>query len=253
MRLEFFDVNFCAGRSKKGFYRPSASREEAEAEIDRLGIGKALVWHIAQCDYSAGAGNSLVNGFVENSRSLLGVWTILPPQAREQENARVFFGEMKKNRIFGLRAFPAKHRFLLNRTVFGGFLDEVSERKIPLFFSVARKDAAWEGLYGLLADYPNLVLVVCSTGIWGADRYFRPLLERYPNVHLETSQVSLGDGVLEALVRDYGPARLLFGSGFPELLPESAMLQLIHAGIEQDDKKAIASGNAVRLLNRVAL
>jgi predicted TIM-barrel fold metal-dependent hydrolase len=95
--------------------------------------------------------------------------------------------------------------------------------------------------------------VLCDTGVWGADRFYRPLVERYDRVFLDTSMVSIGDGLLESLCRDYGAHRLLYGSGFPDRVPEAAMLSLLHAELSDAEVAAIASGNARRLLEEAEL
>jgi predicted TIM-barrel fold metal-dependent hydrolase len=61
------------------------------------------------------------------------------------------------------------------------------------------------------------------------------------------------DGGIEALVADYGPARLLFGSGFPESYFGTLMLTLRHSQISADAKIAIAGGNLARLLAEAEL
>jgi predicted TIM-barrel fold metal-dependent hydrolase len=107
--------------------------------------------------------------------------------------------------------------------------------------------------YELLAEYPKLTCVLCDTGVWGSDRFYRPLVERYHRVFLDTSMVGIGDGLLESLCRDYGAHRLLYGSGFPERVPEAAMLSLLHAELSDTDVVAIASQNARRLLEEAEL
>ncbi len=57
------------------------------------------------------------------------------------------------------------------------------------------------------------------------------------------------DGGIEALVADYGPQRILFGSGFPESYMGGMMLALRHAQIPDAAKQAIAAGNLERLLS----
>lgn len=84
------------------------------------------------------------------------------------------------------------------------------------------------------------------------DRLFRPLLEHYPNVYIDTAQYML-DGGLEALVADYGPGRILFGSGFPKSYFGGMMLAIKHARIPAEAKLDIASRNLDRLLAEVQL
>lgn len=253
MDISFFDVNLFMGESIKGTYRPATSAEQLIDEMDNIGIEKALVWHISQYDYSPPEGNKLLSELIAEEERLLGCWTILPPQTKEVIRGEIFFEEMKKNKIFALRAFPDFHRFILRRIAFGKFMDDVVKRKIPLLLSLTRPGITWQGVYDLLAEFPDLVCIICDTGLWGADRYFRTLIENYSNVYLETSFLSLGDGVLEKLVYDYGSKRFIFGSGFPERVPESVMLQIIHADIEDTAKEEIGSGNLERLISEIKL
>ncbi len=250
--MEFFDINFCIGRSRTGTFKPASSREDLLHAMDALGIREALIWHIAQCEGAAPAGNRLVDDMTKDHPQLHACRALLPPQADEQEKAELFFKNMKNGGAAALRLFPGEHRFLPNRTVFGEFMDQVADRKIPVLLSIGR-GINWPELYELLAQYPKLVCIICDTGIWGTDRYFRPLVETYENVYLETSLISLGDGVMEAFVRDYGPDKLLFGTGFPDRIPEAPMLQLLHADIKESEKEAVAAGNSRRLLTEVML
>ena len=131
----------------------------------------------------------------------------------------------------------------------GYWFQPMTEHRIPFFLSVAR-GADWQIAYNLLKEFPELVCVICDHGCWGEDRRFRPLLERYPNVYVDTAQYLL-DGGIESLVTDYGPRRLLFGSGFPECYIGGMMLAIKHANISEDAKVAIASGNLERILREV--
>ena len=76
---------------------------------------------------------------------------------------------------------------------------------------------------------------------------FRPLLERYPNLYVDTAQYLL-DGGIEGLVATYGAHHLLFGSGFPESYFAGMMMALKHAKIPAEAKEAIAHGNIERLM-----
>jgi len=251
--LDLYDANLCVGRPNRGGYRPAVTAEEVLRVMDSYGVGRALVWHIAQLEYAATEGNDLLAELIRAQERLAGCWAILPPASRETPAAPELFAAMKKAGVRALRMFPEAHRFAANRVALGSLLDPVVERRVPLLLSLTLPGMSWGTTYQLLADFPDLTCVLCDTGVWGQDRYFRPLLERYQGVSVETSLVSLGDGVVEALVRDYGPSRLVYGSGFPDREPESAILQLLHADIDDAAKEAIGSGNLERLLREVKL
>jgi hypothetical protein len=120
-------------------------------------------------------------------------------------------------------------------------------RKIPLFLG-----PRWQEAADLLREFPELTLVVVNHSDWGDDRLFRPLIERYPRLHLDTSNYQLERG-LSDFVRKYGPDRLLYGSGSPNLQMGAALLTLAQADVSDDAKAAIAGGNLRRLLSEVRL
>jgi len=251
MGIKFFDANVYVGLPKRSIYKPVVSSKELLEELDRQGIEKAVVWHISQYDLSPIEGNKILSEVIKGEERLYGSWVILPPQTGEviTEN---FFKDMKENRIVSLRAFPDYQRFFLERIVFGSFLNEVSERKIPLLLSM-EKGISWQGVYHLMQEFPSITCILCDIGIHGVDRYTWPLLENYKNVYLETSLLALGCGHLEATVKKYGAERIVFGSNFPERYPESSVLEVLHSDISEKDREKIVSLNLERIISEVKL
>lgn len=248
--MHFFDSNAFVGRPVAGGY-PETSVPDLLAALDRAGIEKSLVWHIAQFDGSPVDGNELVSRAVAQSARLVGCWAVLPPQTGEVITDD-FFARMRSGGIAALRAFPQVHNYLLRRRVFGAFMDEVSRRRIPVLLSLEH-DVSWPQVYDFLEDYPDITCLLCDIGIWGQDRFTWPLLESFPHVRIETSYLSLEAGGLEAAVRKHGASRIIFGSGFPKRYPEAAMLDLRHASISESDRRMIAADNLDTLINGAQL
>ncbi len=244
--MRFFDCNAFFGLPTKRPLAPVPTAEELLAEMDRAGVEKTLVWHILQHDASPQVGNQVLAEAIRPHPRLIGCWTVLPNQAHEFPPPDALFGQMREARVAALRIFPSSHRFLANKVSMGELLEQMVACRVPLFLSL-RRGIDWQGIYSLLAEFPELVCVICDHGCWGMDRQFRPLLERYPNTYVDTAQYLL-DGGLEALVNDYGPGRLLYGSGFPESYLGGMMLALRHAQFSEEAKAAIASGNLERIL-----
>jgi len=244
--MQFFDCNVFFGRPAQPLLAPAPTVEYLLAEMDRAGVHQALVWHIAQHDASPQVGNRLLAEAIRPYPRLRGCWTMLPNQTGEFAPPDELFQQMAEARVTALRIFPHSHRFLANEVSMGEMFAAMAVRRIPLFVSVKR-GMDWPDIYALLADFPDLVCVICDHGCWGMDRMFRPLLERYPNVYVDTAQYLL-DGGLEDLVAHYGPDRILFGSGFPESYYGGMMLALRHAKIATEAKAAIAGGNMERMV-----
>jgi predicted TIM-barrel fold metal-dependent hydrolase len=249
--MQFFDCNVFFGLPAIRPIAPVPTAEALLSEMDRAGIQKALVWHIAQHDASPRIGNQLLAEAIQPHPHLVGCWTVLPSHTREFPPVQELFRQMQQARVAALRIFPSAHRFLANAVTMGDVFDAMVARRVPLFVSV-RRGLDWPGIYDLLADFSDLVCVVCDHGCWGMDRYFRPLLARYPHLYVDTAQYLL-DGGLESLVADYGATRLLFGSGFPESYFGGMMMALRHAQISDQAKAAIAGGNLERILQEVQL
>lgn len=249
MTLDLFDANLSIGLPTLAVAGAVSSAAELQQNLQRQGIGRALVWHVLQHDASPVTGNQMLSEAIAGHENLWGCWTILPPQTGEViKRGESLFTLMKQHRIAALRAFPDTQHYLLNRTVFGSWLDEVAELRIPLLLSLER-GITWAGVYHFLEQYPQITCILCDIGIWGVDRYTYPLLEAYPRVFVETSLLALEDGGMEALVAQYGSSRLLFGSAFPTRYPESSILQLLHADITDADRRNIASENLQHLLD----
>jgi hypothetical protein len=154
---------------------------------------------------------------------------------------------MKTHGVKALRAYPEEDRYLLNAVTFGALFEELVARRIPLFLG-----PQWQTVSDVLRDFPQLTLIVVDHGSWGDDRFFRPLIEQYPRLHLDTGNYQLERGLAE-FVRTYGPDRLLYGSGAPNIQMGAALLTLAQADISDAAKSAIAAGNLRRLLSEVRL
>lgn len=249
--MKLFDANICLGKPARGVTEPGISRDDVLQMMDHAGIDKGLVWHVSQHDCSAQAGNALLSEAIAGCDRLLGCWSILPPQTGEVI-CDGFFEKMAAERIVALRAMPEQHFYLLNRVVFGGFLDELTQRGIPLMVSLAC-GSSWGTVYTLLADYPKLTCIVCDTGVWSQSRFIYPLLESYPNVMVDTSMYSITASAIEFGVKRYGAHRFVFGSGYPARYPEAASLDLRHSDISEADRQMIAYGNMQRVIEEQQL
>jgi hypothetical protein len=189
MDLSFFDCNAFIGAAQKGTWSPARGRAEILAAMDGAGIDRALIWHVGQQDWSIAQGNDLLSAEIAGESRLWGCWTVLPPHTDEIPAERELFARMKAERIRAVRIFPSDHRYVPGRTALGFLLDVLVKRRVPLLVSLERGGMDYGAVDRLLCEFPRLLCVLCDVGIWGVDRYIRPLLARFPGVHIETSQI----------------------------------------------------------------
>ncbi|MBS7609671.1 amidohydrolase [Candidatus Bathyarchaeota archaeon] len=255
--LKLFDCNACFGTSMLRPLRYAESGEELLAEMDYYGIAEALVYHARQRDDSPVVGNEILIEAIKPHPRLHGVLAILPLQTGElvKGSREEILERMKENGIKAFRAFPSEHKYLMTRTSLSPLYDLMCERNIPLFISINESSGGISGWYlieKILADAPELTLIVTEHGSWGQDRFFRPLIEKYENLYLDISRYEL-DGGLSDFCRKYGADRLLFGTGFPNWNPGGPILMLLQADISRRERQAIGSGNLERILRRARL
>ncbi|OPZ84559.1 MAG: Amidohydrolase [bacterium ADurb.Bin429] len=218
--------------------------------LGEIGVERALVTHPAQYEQHPAVGNARVIEEICDYPQLVPTWAILPPQTEELGTVDDFLAAMATFEVRALWAYPVQHRYLLNMTTIGPLLETIIPRRIPLFIKV--EGERWQTIYDLLKDATGLRLVCVTTALWGDDRFFRPLLERYPDVLLATSTLFV-EGQLPPLVKHYGAHRLLYGSSFPDRQPGASLFPLLHCGLPEADITAIAGGNLQRLLREVTL
>lgn len=246
--MTFFDCNCCFGEMASPPFRYSIDAEELIREMDHCGIAKSLVYH-AGMRFSSPItwNNAILTQLKDNDDRLFPSWTILPYQTGEMPEPKTLIASMKSCGIRVLRAFPQEHHYCLDALTFGDLFEMLIQYKIPLLV----KENILK-LKGLLQDFPELIVVALNQGPHSFERYLRPLLDKYPNLHLDTSLYII-DGNLEEFCERYNFTRLLFGSGYPDNCYGGSLLHLLHANLAENAKKAIASGNLEGLLREVRL
>jgi len=253
--IEFFDCNCSYGVPTQAPLKPALTPQDLLEEMDFCGVQRALVRNAAIYEETPEVGNPLTCAGAAQSDRLTPAWGILPPQTGELGDVPAFLQAMREADVRALWAFPSVHRYLLNKTTFGGLFEEMVARRIPLFFPRSETSGGMDGYAladSLLRDYPTLNLTITTQGPWGEDRFFRPLIEAYPNFRVDTARYEL-DGGIEEICQKYGARRLLYGSNFPLTYMGGPMLHLLRAEISDEDKAAIAGGNLRQMLAEVNL
>lgn len=245
--MRFFDCSLMYGRMLTPPLRHSITTAQLVAEMDFCGVDEGLVLAAASVHESPLVGNELVLQDTADEPRLHPTWALLPAQTGERPPGEAFLAQMRAAGVRALHAFPELHNYRLDRLTFGDLLPLLVENRVPLF--VRKYD--WQKVVDLLSAYPQLTLIQTAIGSWGFDRQVRPLVEAFPNFYFEISNYENAGG-LEDHCEKYGPERLLFGTNYPQFNMAGPRFNLLHAGLPEEHKAAIAGGNLRRLLEEVA-
>lgn len=252
--LRFFDANCQIGIpfNKRSLVFAESCCELLN-ELDRNGIEYALVRHASIPETGAAATNNLINELLAKdcSERLYGVWSILPDSTEETLTGDSLFHAMKKNKIRALTLHPSGHRFIADPVSIGKVMEEAAECKIPFIIS-PDIFGSWRELYCFVADFKDNIMICNPNHLWGSDRYFRPLLEKYATFHLDCAAYWIPEGV-EILAKRYGAERILYGSGYPYYNHGSMMCAIKHANLSDAEKQLIAHGNIERIISEVKI
>lgn len=240
--MNLFDCNCWYGRPPRPPFRFAGSPAELLEQMDFCGIGAALAYHVNQRFGVPQVYDRVALEDLRGQPCLFPVRTLLPPQTGELPAPDALLAELRRDGVRAVRAFPCEHRYRLDGLTFGPHLEMLAAQRIPL---LVKADCL--AIADLLRDCPELTVIAMSQGPHSLERYLRPILDRYTNLHLDTSGL-LVEGLIEEFVARYGAERLVFGSGFPDNAAGGAQLHLMHAGISEEARAAIAGGNLRRLL-----
>ena len=218
--------------------------------MDYAGIEKANVWHRSMYELDPTAGNnkliSEIKGYEDRLSPSL---TILPEVTDREYEPNRFFDLMKKCGARTVHAFPLMNRYIMCKVTMGRQLELLSELKIPVYLSP--RDG-FEPIYNVLAEYPELTVILYNIGWWPSARYVYPLLNTYKNVYFETGDFSMMRGHEDVCAR-FGSERLLYGSNFPTNNMAGSICCLEMAQLTDAEKENIAHANLERLLSEVKL
>ena len=253
--LEFVDVNCCVGP----YYNPPPGLDWSAAgllaRMDDLGIAEACVAPLMGRDYDPWNGNLWMRDNVPDSSRLHQVWTAANHHSGEFPRPDDLLEGMQRQNVRMLRLFLYAEAFMsrLDLPVFGELFDMLAQRHVPLLLDCSGSlTLGGADLEPVLRGWPDMPLILSVSKIVQHDRWFYHLWERYPSFHVDLSGYQCLGGT-EAVVKRFGPERLLFGSRYPYFTPLQTMLQVIYADMDDNAKRAIAGGTARRLLSEVTL
>ena len=113
--------------------------------------------------------------------------------------------------------------------------------------AIGSEPRPWSFIEWACRTYPTLPLVLLREPPSNFRTLFT-LMERYPNLYIETSYLQ-GHDAIALIASRWGAERLVFGTGVPVWDPGMAITGLTYASFSVEERDAVASGSLQRLLD----
>lgn len=248
--LRFLDSNLWVGRPMQPGFCFRWDLEALLGYMDRYAIEGGIVTHSAAAMEDPYATNEELLDWIADQERLWGGLVVTTELPRGYSTWGNYFDRAISRKARLVRLFPASHRFSLERWCSGALLDALHERRMLL--AVWHIETGWNAIKMLCDTYPDLPILVEGRPqkIVYHNRFFYPLLERYPNLHLELHNLNVYLGI-EDMVSRFGAEHLVFGSCLPFNDPNTAQMMVTAARIGELAKRQIAHSNLQNLLDRV--
>jgi hypothetical protein len=252
--IEFFDANVAIGPRKVIFPGQDWPPGDVFPRLAECGITASLVHHTAAVEDNPVTGNALLMDALRGQeiagvKDVHPVWAVLPFTTNEQGAPDELRGALKSAGVKGVLLYPAAQGFSNAAWCAGTLYDLLEGMRMPTFVRFNPQDFTWNELHDLLTAHPRLPVILREVS-YAIDRTLYALLERFPNLGVETAKYLPFRGI-EEIVRRFGAGRLVFGSEAPFLSPGAAVAPVLTAAISDADKRAIAAGNLRRLVGDI--
>ncbi|MBT4502667.1 MAG: amidohydrolase family protein [Gemmatimonadetes bacterium] len=241
-RVPIFDANIGVG------HRPDQvslfdGPEELLAEMARHGVKRAVIYHLQAESRSPIEGNEALNDWAEKGEMFRLQWTL----GATDDSLSQLRELHADGRVGSIRLHATIHGKLpFVDWLYGPALEWLASERIPLWISLA--DTEVTELMATLPLYPQLVTVILGAHYVHA-ALVRPILRRLPNSYLELSRYEVL-GEVEALIREFGVDRFLYGSFYPRYAMGPILYYLHHLRCTDAELAALCAGNLERLLDR---
>lgn len=163
----------------------------------------------------------------------------------------------------GLKLHPAEGCFSPNDRVLWPVYKACEDLGMPIIshgglFATGVAYARPANFVDVLREFPGLTLVIAHLGLGYIEESIQ-LAGEFPNVYFDTSgavhgaegKVPLSDDEAVGLIRKLGTERVMFGSDFPWYHPGKDLKRFLNLGLSGQEKRAILSENARRILHIV--
>lgn len=243
-RIPVFDANVGVGHQ---YNRPAPFDDAAGLlnEMQRHGVGRALIYHVQGESISGLDGNEALAAWADGYTQFKLQWTAGPGQDSLAQLQDLFAaGLVDSARINRTLSDSTPVELPFVEWLYGDLLEWLQAAKVPLWISLA--DTPPTEIMSTLMCFPDLVTVLLGAHYTHA-LLVQPLLKHLPNAHLELSRYEVQGGV-QAMKDEFGVERLIYGSFYPRYAMGPMLYALHHMDLTELELSAICEGNLNRVL-----
>ncbi len=249
-RPPLFDANILLGPMP---LRPPGApecRADLLSTLDCFGIVQGLVTHTLAKWHDVTTGNRRLTEEIAGDERLVACWVVLPSGTGEVPPEPQQVAQLLAAGARAARLCPVAYRLSLEPWEVDPLLAALADRQVPLLLDMDNRHWSegrpWGFIERTCRTYPTLPLVLLREPQANFRTLF-PLLDRCPNLVLETSYLQ-GHDAIRLIVERWGTQRLVFGTGLPVWDAALPLTGLTYAGLEPEALAAVGGGTLRHLL-----
>lgn len=263
-----YDLDVWTGESES---HPTGGIDSPEAlleEMDRVGIDRALVYHITARTGSAKAGNDRLLNEIGDYPRLTPAWVVSPAAVEEYGSVDALIDAMDAAGVTAVRMFPGEHDYRLTDDAVDPLLTGLERANALLVLdaltSILKDGFTYEEVGELAAqhqhtayDRPGLNVVLTqlvNPSIGGDFAEMEDIVEAVngtTNLHIDTARFQIHDGARQ-FVDECGVDKLLFGSHLPHASAGAGLSAVLLSSLTREERRRVAGENLSELLGETA-
>ena len=244
--LEIIDMHAHLG--VYSFTIPDLSAAGLIASMDRLGVSRTVVSHMACMSADAERGNRELQAALEAHPGCLLAYCSVWPRSR-QWVARQAEHWLAQPGFIGVKihnstGFPYTHES------YEPLYAQAHDRRLPVLLHTWGADAEFAQVRTLAERYPEAAFLLAHSGSNNEPGYIQ-IAHEHPYVYLDTTLSMARRGLTERLVEGAGAEKVVWGSDVYFLGQAQQLGKVLGAKLGDEARGKVLGGNARALLERV--